>query len=188
MVTKHLVVSVFFLKFKFKTKLKNQYIRNPKMLHFNHITDLIAELLFKHDCVIVPDFGGFVARNYNSSFSKGSNLLFPQSKHILFNKNLIHNDGLLISALSQKKEMQITDATKQIEDYKEYIQSLLSAKKRFELTNIGLLYIDSENTLRFETKADVNFLLDSFGFEPVMANELLIEPEKQIKITQFEDS
>ena len=156
------------------------------MLHYNQITHLIAELLFKHDCVIVPNFGGFVARNYSSNFNKGSNVLYPQSKHILFNKNLIHNDGLLIFALMQKKDMPVVDATKQIEDYKEYVQSLLSAKKRFELDNIGLLYIDSENTLRFEAKTDVNFLLESFGFEPVIANELVIEPEKQISIKQFE--
>ncbi len=157
------------------------------MLHYNQITNLIAELLFKHDCVIVPNFGGFVARNYSSSFSKGSNVLYPQSKHILFNKNLIHNDGLLISALMQKNNMSIQESTKQIEDYKAYIQSLLFAKKRFELNNIGLLYIDTENTLRFEAKADVNFLLESFGFEPVIANEITIEPEKQIVIKQFED-
>ena len=157
------------------------------MLHYNQITHLIAELLFKHDCVIVPNFGGFVARSYNSSFSKGSNVLYPQSKHILFNKNLIHNDGLLISALMQKNGIPVTEATKHIEDYKEYIQSLLSAKKRFELDNIGLLYIDAENTLRFEAKTDVNFLLESFGFEPVIANELVIEPEKQITVKQFED-
>ncbi|MES2762919.1 MAG: SPOR domain-containing protein [Bacteroidota bacterium] len=158
------------------------------MLHYNQITHLIAELLFRHDCVIIPDFGGFVARSYNSSFSKGSNVLYPQSKHILFNKNLIHNDGLLISALMQKNGTPITEATKQIEDYKEYIQSLLSAKKRFELDNIGLLYIDAENTLRFEAKADVNFLLESFGFEPVIANELVVESEKQqIIVKQFED-
>lgn len=157
------------------------------MLHYNQITHLIAELLFKHDCVIVPNFGGFVARNYNSNFSKGSNLLYPQSKHVLFNKNLIHNDGLLISALMQKNNMPLVDATKQIEDYKDYVQSLLAAKKRFELDNIGLLYIDAENCLRFEAKTDVNFLLESFGFEPVIANELVIEPEKAINIKQFED-
>ncbi len=157
------------------------------MLHYNQITYLIAELLFKHDCVIVPDFGGFVARSYSSNFSKGSNVLYPQSKHILFNKNLIHNDGLLISALMQKIDMPIVDATKQIENYKDYVQSLLSAKKRFELDNIGLLYIDSENSLRFEAKTDVNFLLESFGFGPVIANELVIEPEKQISVKQFED-
>ncbi len=157
------------------------------MLHYTQITHLIAELLFKHDCVIVPNFGGFVARNYSSNFSKGSNVLYPQSKHILFNKNLIHNDGLLISALMQKSDMPVVDATKQIEDYKDYVQSLLSVKKRFELDNIGLLYIDAENSLRFEAKTDVNFLLDSFGFEPVIANELIVEPEKQISVKQFED-
>ncbi len=157
------------------------------MLHYNQITNLIAELLFKHDCVIVPNFGGFVARNYSSNFNKGSNILYPQSKHILFNKNLIHNDGLLIYAFMQKNNISIIESTKQIEDYTDYIQSLLSAKKRFELNNIGLLYIDNENTLRFEAKADVNFLLDSFGFEPVVTNELIIEPEKQIIAKQFED-
>lgn len=157
------------------------------MLHYNQITHLIAELLFKHDCVIVPNFGGFVARNYSSNFNKGSNVLYPQSKHILFNKNLIHNDGLLISALMQKSDMPVMDATKHIEDYKEYVQSLLAVKKRFELDNIGLLYVDSENSLRFEAKTDVNFLLESFGFEPVIANKLVIEPEKQINIKQFED-
>jgi hypothetical protein len=157
------------------------------MLHYNQITHLIAELLFKHDCVIVPNFGGFVAQNYNSNFSKGSNMLYPQSKHILFNKNLIHNDGLLISAFMQKNNMPVLEATKNIEDYKDYVQSLLFIKKRFELENIGLLYIDAENTLRFEAKTDVNFLLESFGFEPVIANELVIEPEKQVNIKQFED-
>lgn len=157
------------------------------MLHYNQITSLIAELLYKHDCVIVPNFGGFVARNYSSNFNKGSNILYPQSKHILFNKNLIHNDGLLISTLMEKNAISVIEATKQIEDYKDYIKSLLSVKKRFELSNIGLLYIDGENILRFEAKADVNFLLDSFGFEPVLANELVFEAEKPIITKQFED-
>ncbi len=157
------------------------------MLHYNQITDLIAELLFKHDCVIVPNFGGFVAGNYSSSFSKGSNVLYPQSKQVLFNKNLTHNDGLLISALMQKNNMSVMESAKQIEDYKDYIQSLLSVKKRFELTNVGLLYIDTENTLRFEAKTDVNFLLESFGFEPVIANELAIEVEKPAVVKSFED-
>jgi hypothetical protein len=52
---------------------------------------------------------------------------------------------------------------------------------------LDCLYIDAENTLRFEAKADVNFLLDSFGFEPVIANELVVEVEKPIVVKQFED-
>lgn len=157
------------------------------MVQYNQIIDLISELLYKHDCVIVPNFGGFVARNYSSSFSKGNNILYPQAKHILFNKNLLHNDGLLVSALMEKANVNYIEAEKLITDCKEYIQSLLSVKKRFELSNIGLLYIDAENNLRFEAKADVNFLLDSFGFEPILATELALEAETPIVTKQFED-
>ena len=157
------------------------------MLQYNQITDLIAELLFKHDCVIVPNFGGFVARHHSSNFSKGNSILYPPSKHILFNKNLLHNDGLLISAVIQKTNFSNQEASKLIEDYVNYIQSLLSVKKRFELMNIGLLYFDNENSLRFEAKVDVNFLLESFGFEPIIANELIIETEKQSVVKHFED-
>ena len=157
------------------------------MLQYTQITNLISELLYKHDCVIVPSFGGFVARNHSSNFSKGNNLLYPQAKHILFNRNLVHNDGLLISSLMEKAGITYNEAEKLVVDYKDYIQSLLSAKKRFELSNIGLLYIDNENNLRFEAKTDVNFLLESFGFEPVIANELVLEVEKPIIEKQFED-
>jgi len=156
------------------------------MLQFTQITDLITELLLRNDCVIVPNFGGFVARNYSSNFSKGNNVLYPPSKHVLFNRNLIHNDGLLISEVAQKRKISIEESTKHVEDYKNYIQSLLAVKKRFELNNVGLLYIDAEGTLRFEAKVDVNFLLESFGFEPVITNELSTEIEKPL-ISHFED-
>ena len=157
------------------------------MIQYTQITHLISELLYKHDCVIVPHFGGFVARNYSSSFSKGNHLLFPPTKQIIFNKNLVHNDGLLISAFMEKNAASFEEATKTIEDYKHYIQSLLSAKKRFELDSIGLLYIDAENSLRFEAKTDLNFLFESYGFEPVIANELVIEPDLPLITPTFTD-
>lgn len=156
-------------------------------MQYDQITQLISELLYQHDCVIIPNFGGFVAQNIGAHFSKGNSLLHPPTKQILFNKNLIHQDGLLIYALMEKNAVSFIEATGQINDYKDYIQSLLSAKKRYELQNIGLLYIDSENSLRFEPKADVNFLIESFGFEPIVTNELVIEVEKPIIAKHFED-
>jgi len=157
------------------------------MIQYTQITYLISELLYKHDCVIVPKFGGFVARNYSAGFSKGNSLLFPPTKQVLFNKNLVHNDGLLVSALMEKNTIPFDDATKHIEDYKAYIESLLDAKKRFELIGIGLLYLDSEQSLRFEAKPDINFLFDSYGFEPVTAIELAIESEAPFITPVFEN-
>jgi hypothetical protein len=157
------------------------------MVQYNHITQLISELLFKNDCVIVPNLGGFVAQSYPSHFSNGSSLLLPPTKQILFNKNLKHNDGLLVSSYSEKFDLGYALASAQIEDYKEYIVSLLVAKKRFELLNLGLLYIDLDNEIRFESKIDVNFLIDSFGFEPVIAKEIEKVGEPFLNKTVFED-
>jgi hypothetical protein len=157
------------------------------MFKYNQITQLISELLYKHDCVIVPSFGGFVAQHYASHFSSGSSLLLPPTKQILFNKNLKHNDGLLVSAYADKFLLDYKDAVIQIEDYKSYIVSLLEVKKRFELAQLGLLYIDSDQEIRFEAKVDVNFLIDSFGFEAVIANEVEQLVETRILKTTFED-
>jgi hypothetical protein len=56
----------------------------------------IIDLLFEHDCVIIPGFGGFVAQYSSASFEEISQSFVPPSKSILFNKNLINNDGLLL--------------------------------------------------------------------------------------------
>lgn len=145
-----------------------------RMIPFHQITKTIAELLYKHDCVIVPNFGGFVARHLSSKFSKGNEVLFPPSKQILFNKNLVHQDGLLSSKIADNYHLSHHEVSVLLSDYVAYINSLLSVKKRFELDSIGLLYIDSENVLRFEAKTDVNFLIESFGFEPISTTEISI--------------
>lgn len=158
------------------------------MIRYENITTLIAELLYKHDCVIIPDFGGFVARHHSATFGKANTLLLPPSKQVLFNKNLVHNDGLLVSAWADNRQMAYQDALVQIAEYKDYLVSILSVKKRFELSQIGLLFLDAENILRFEARAEVNFLIESFGFEPVMALELPVEEIPQNHTAkQFED-
>ena len=47
----------------------------------------ISELLFLHDCVILPDFGGFVGNPQSAKLNKITGILSPPSKQILFNAN-----------------------------------------------------------------------------------------------------
>ena len=71
----------------------------------------ISELLFLHDCVIIPNFGGFVSNKQSAKLNRVNGVLSPPTKQILFNKNLTTNDGLLIShianqeAISNKKAL-----------------------------------------------------------------------------------
>ena len=64
------------------------------------ISKYISELLFLHDCVIIPEFGGFVGNNKSAVLNEITGTIFPPSKEILFNPNLKSNDGLLINKIS----------------------------------------------------------------------------------------
>ncbi|NLA48282.1 MAG: hypothetical protein GX876_02335, partial [Bacteroidales bacterium] len=59
------------------------------------ITSFIRELLFSHDCVIVPGFGGFVGNYAPARIDRATSTFYPPSKQISFNRNLRNNDGLL---------------------------------------------------------------------------------------------
>ena len=54
----------------------------------------IFNLLQEHDCVIVPNFGAFVARNISAKISCDGSRIYPPNKEITFNKSLIKSDGL----------------------------------------------------------------------------------------------
>ena len=65
------------------------------------VSHYISELLFLHDCVIVPKFGGFVSNPKSAQLNKTTGALTPPSKQILFNPNLKTNDGLLIAHIAK---------------------------------------------------------------------------------------
>ena len=64
------------------------------------VAHYISELLFLHDCVILPEFGGFVGNKQSAILNTATGALTPPTKQIVFNKNLNTNDGLLISHIA----------------------------------------------------------------------------------------
>ena len=68
----------------------------------------ITALFRKHDCVIVPDFGGFLL-NYRSSRISDNEIL-PPGKLTGFNRSLTSNDGLLANAIAQREKISYTKA------------------------------------------------------------------------------
>ena len=67
------------------------------------VENYISELLFLHDCVIMPEFGGFVGNQKSAQLNKSTGALIPPSKQILFNPNLKTNDGLLIAHIANQE-------------------------------------------------------------------------------------
>ena len=55
----------------------------------------IQDLLFRYDCVVIPDFGGFLCSYTPSTIHPVQHKFQPPAKKVSFNKMLVMNDGLL---------------------------------------------------------------------------------------------
>ncbi len=143
----------------------------------------ISTLLFEHDCVIIPDFGGFVCNYSPASIHAGKNQFHPPFKKISFNRNLKNNDGLLANQISQEENVSYSEANQFISEYTEKLNNELISTKRFDLKNIGTFYSGEENTLLFEQDETVNYLPGSFGLSTFYSPAIKREP-LEVKITR----
>lgn len=143
----------------------------------------ISFLLYRHECVIVPGFGGFVGQMKPSSVHPVQQLFLPPSRVLAFNRNLTRNDGLLSNRVSQAEKLSYTQAQLFItEAVRNWFQTL-EKEKRLPLEMIGVLFFDPEKNLCFEPDLSRNYLPASFGLAPVQAFPILrSDPKKVITI------
>ena len=136
------------------------------------ISAFIRELLFSHDCVIVPGFGGFIG-NYNPArIDKSTSTFYPPVKQISFNRNLNHNDGLLIGRISGSAGINYGDARNLVEEYVASLKRKLERGEKVVIDHIGTFVNNQEGNVQFEPDRTVNYHLDSFGLEPFVFQPL----------------
>ncbi|MDQ3046503.1 MAG: SPOR domain-containing protein [Bacteroidota bacterium] len=122
----------------------------------------ISELLYDHDCVIVPELGGFVANYAPAKIHPVQHSFIPPSKNIVFNKNLKNNDGLLANYISTKENSPYPEALKHISQFVKTTNDELKSGKKVMIPEVGELYFDIERNIQFEPST-TNFLRDAFG-------------------------
>lgn len=127
------------------------------------IEEHVSELLFEHDCVIVPDFGGFVCNYSPARIDPVKHLFEPPAKRILFNKGLTRNDGLLAHHIAGKLRLPYSDALEAISEEVARCKETIEKEKRLTLEEIGLLYLDEKGNLLFQQDNKINYLQESFG-------------------------
>jgi hypothetical protein len=123
----------------------------------------ISNLLYKHDCVIVPGFGGFVSNYQFAKIHPVQHSFNPPSKRILFNSELKSNDGLLANHLMSEAKLSYQDAMREIDDTTSQWVIDLQEGKTIDLEKIGNLFADKEGNIQFEQDTTLNFLNESFG-------------------------
>lgn len=131
------------------------------------VEQLIGELLLRHNCVIIPSFGGFVAKQSSASIDYKNGVMTPPRKSLLFNRQLINNDGLLIAELAVSNSIQYNEATTSVGDLVKDWNEKLRNGERITIDKIGFLFFDQEKNICFEQDRFFNLLLESYGLEKV---------------------
>jgi nucleoid DNA-binding protein len=129
------------------------------------LTAFIRELLFGHDCVIVPGFGGFIGNYTPAHIDKDSSTFYPPVKQISFNRNLNHNDGLLVGRISGSLKISYGDARNLVEEFVKELRKKLEKGDKVVFDNIGSFVNNQEGNVQFEPDRSANYHLDSFGLE-----------------------
>ncbi len=122
----------------------------------------IGELLFEHNCVIVPNFGGFVANYAPAKIHPTQHTFTPPSKNIVFNKNLNTNDGLLANHIASTTKTSYPEALNTINQFVSTTNTQLKKGEKVTFAEVGTLHLDVERNIQF-VPTTTNYLLDAFG-------------------------
>lgn len=109
----------------------------------------IAELLYEQDCVIVPEFGGFITHYRPAVLQRDRKRIVPPGKDLSFNRGLRRNDGLLADRLAQSMAITHPASLFLIGEEVAQWEEALETTGRLELRGLGLFTRDREGRLLF---------------------------------------
>ena len=133
----------------------------------------IKELLFEQDCVVIPDFGGFVT---NFDFAKINLIncsIAPPQKWLAFNALLKNDDGLLSNYIAKEENISISRANLKVKIFDENTREYLRLDNTYTIDGLGTFSQNDEEKIQFQPKSTNNFYGESFGME----NIFLKKPE-----------
>lgn len=153
------------------------------------LANYINNLLYRYDCVIVPDFGGFVTNRKGASLDESTHTFLPPSKQITFNSHLKVSDGLLANYIASSENISFEKASTAISLSVIKWQNELQ-KSPLEIDKVGILTLNDNGQIIFEPNLKVNYLSESFGLSKVTSSSIKRQKEivkPLIPVVQKED-
>ncbi len=153
----------------------------------------IEKLLFLHEALVIPGFGGFTATRTPATADYVGGTVSSPSKTLSFSENLTIDDGILISDITLTHGISTEDAQRVVEEFVEKMQSLLNQREIVTLPGVGRLYKNYVQKIQFLPDA-TNFNAASYGLPPLQfspiarAREVGADPATAIPSTSSPQS
>jgi len=123
----------------------------------------ISDLLYRYDCVTVPEFGAFLTQRVSAKIHETTNAFYPPKKVLSFNEQIQNNDGLLANYIAEVEKVPFEIASKKIAKHVKTIKGYLIQGETISYSNIGDIILNTEGNIIFEPSYSVNYLTDAFG-------------------------
>lgn len=129
----------------------------------------ISALLYRYQCVIVPNFGAFITESVSAKINDLSGTIAPPKKLLSFNSLLKTNDGLLANHIALEEQISYDEAKHLIDLQVQKWTADLKSNQEIYLKNIGEIKLNIEGKMIFEPLGSTNYLTSSFGLSPIVA-------------------
>jgi hypothetical protein len=130
-----------------------------------NLDSILFDLLVHHNCVIIPEFGGFIAKRVSSQIDFEKGIIHPPSKHLLFNRFLTADDGLLISSFVQSQEEDYDSIKLKLSSFVTELDKRLSNGEEVSFKHIGTLRRSENGNYTFKQDRSFNLLADAYGLK-----------------------
>ena len=165
------------------------------MSNFAHVIELkrhLEILLLDNDCVVVPDFGGFVAYHVSAHFDETDNTFIPPMRTLGFNPQLKMNDSLLAQSYVEAYDISYPEAIQRIENEVAELRETIAQQGSYILDGIGTLSGNDEGGYLF-TPCEAGILtpdlygLNTFNLAPIAESLSLADTNQKTEETAKAD-
>jgi predicted 3-demethylubiquinone-9 3-methyltransferase (glyoxalase superfamily) len=139
----------------------------------------ISDLLYRYECVTIPEFGAFLTQRASASIEDATNTFYPPKKSVSFNERIQKNDGLLANYIADVEKIPFKVANEKIAKRVNTIKSNLTQGETVTFKNIGDIVFNSEGNILFEPTYQLNYLTDSFGLSQFVSPAVFREVYKK---------
>lgn len=135
----------------------------------------VKQLLYDHDCVVIPDFGGFILRESPAQYQALTHQVKPSTRSVFFNSGLTQNDGLLAKTIAEKLGKSYTEAHEMLNEWVSHANKEITLNSRLKFGQIGTFFVNAEGKKWFAPNHKLNFSKETFGLEPITLIPLNVE-------------
>ena len=139
----------------------------------------ISDLLYRYECVTVPEFGAFLTQRVPATINDLSNTFYPPKKTVSFNEQIQKNDGLLAHYIADVEKIPFEVANEKIQKRVKILKALLTQGETLTFNNIGDIVFNSEGKIQFEPSYHLNYLTDAFGLSQFVSPAVTREVYKK---------